>query len=138
MSKIVTVPLANPASTGNNTHTPITVGDSWDSICFDFFVEAVGATPTVTWKIQGSNTGASGTATDWTDLFYLPGGGGATGATAASDTPSVAGMVVTGVGHAFIFPQNPHIRRFKYYRLVTSANTNVTYSAQAFAHDFQS
>lgn len=82
-----------------------------------FKVEAVGATPTVTYKVQGCYDGTS-----WFDLWYVPTG---------SDTASAATTVVTATGETYLFAK----RHYPYLRLVTTANTNVTYSCQAYGSE---
>lgn len=109
--------LAPAASTGNNTHTAVSVDTPGAVPALEFVVEAVGATPTVTWKFQGSFDNVT-----FYDLAYV---------TDASDTLSVATIASTATGRKVVFPANGLIRAYKYYRLVTSANTNVTYRAEA-------
>lgn len=113
--------LAATGSTGNNTHGAVHTGADWSSLAFQFVVEAVGSTPTVTWKVQGSLDN-----TRWYDMAYV---------TDASDTLSVATKTATGVGGQVIFTCNPSARRYQYVRLVTSANTNVTYRGELYLVD---
>jgi len=108
--------LAPSGSTGNNTHDGVFVGGSYDAVAFLFEVEAVGATPTVSWKIQGSLDGSN-----WHDLGYI---------TDASDTVATATRAATAVGAQVSFLSNPVARKYNHFRLVTSANTNVTYSSE--------
>lgn len=108
--------LAPDGSTGNNTHAGLHVGADYDSATVQFQVTAVGATPTVTWKVQGSFDSTNGTDGEWFDMGYV---------TDASDGFSVATRVRTAVGSDFNFLTRPA----KWLRLVTSANTNVTYKA---------
>jgi hypothetical protein len=103
-------------STGNNTHTAVRT-DANETVAFEMEVTAIGATPTVTWKIQGSMDGTS-----FWDVAYV---------TDANDTVAVAGRTMTTVSSQIQFLSNPVARRYKFYRLVTSANTNVTYRARA-------
>ncbi len=103
-------------STGNNTHSAVRVGPN-ETVAFEMEVTAIGATPTVTWKIQGSMDG-----TNWFDVAYV---------TDANDTVSVATRTMTTVSTQIAFLSNPVARRYNYYRLVTTANTNVTYKARA-------
>jgi hypothetical protein len=110
--------LAAAGSTGNNTHAGVFIGGTYDALAVAMEVTAVGATPTVTWKAQGSLDG-----TNWFDLGYI---------TDASDTVSVATRVMTAVGEQVSFLSNPVARKYNYIRLVTSANTNVTYKADLF------
>lgn len=107
--------LAAAGSTGNNTHSSVHVGGEYKAIAFVMNVTAIGATPTITYKYQGSADG-----TNWFDVFYV---------TDATDTASAGTRVMTTVSQQIAFLANPVARRYKYFRLVTSANTNVTYNA---------
>lgn len=108
-------------STGNNTHNSVAVGSDYSSVVLQFVTEAVGGTPTVTYKWQGSANNV-----DWYDLAYI---------TDASDTLSVATRASTATGAQISFTCNPSARRYKYYRLVTSLNTNVTYRGEIYLAD---
>lgn len=110
--------LAAKASTGNNTHAGVECGGVYDQVAVQFVVEAVGATPTVTWKVQGSADGLN-----WYDMIYI---------TDASDTPAVAAEVDTVVGASIHFLANAPSRKYDWFRLVTSANTNVTYRGELY------
>lgn len=114
---IESVTLAAPLSTGNATH-PSTRLDANETVAFEFEITAVGGTPTVTFKYQGSLDG-----TNWYDIAYV---------TDATDTVAVATRVVTAIGTSVQFLSNPVARRYKFYRCVTTANTNVTYTARAY------
>ncbi len=107
--------LAAAGATGVNTHAAVVVPDDTESIAVEFEVTAVGATPTITWKVQGSldeNT-VSDAASDWFDL----GGNPADSATEAVSTTKTA----VGVYTSFY---NELPRKI---RLVVTGNTNVTY-----------
>ena len=108
--------LAPSGSTGNNTHDGVFVGSEYEAIAFLFIVEAVGGSPTVTWKVQGSVDG-----TNWHDSGYI---------TDSSDTVSTATRIGNSVGAQVAFLSNPVARRYRYFRVVTSANTNVTYRVE--------
>lgn len=130
--------LANDGSTGNNTHNAVHIGATYDTVLAIFEITAVGATPTVTFKFQGifdvkpvlpNNSGILGgesaspstdlsTATNWFDMGYV---------TDAADTYAVATQTKTAVGRFHTFFKRPA----EFVRLVTSANTNVTYRAYA-------
>lgn len=112
---------ANVGATGNNTHSSVAIGADYSTVALQFVVEAVGATPTVTYKWQGSVDNSN-----WYDMAYI---------TDASDTLSVATRVVTATGATLGFICNGSVRRYKYVRLVTSANTNVTYRAEIYLAD---
>jgi hypothetical protein len=107
--------LAPTGSTGNNTHDAVATGD-YDAVVFQFVVESVGATPTVTYKFQGSVDG-----TNWYDIGYI---------TDATDGISQATRTRTAVGADVAFLSNPRARKYQHFRVVTSANTNVTYRAE--------
>lgn len=116
--------LAAAASTGNNTHVGIAFSEEADAVCLLFVVEAVGGTPTVTYKFQGANLATlPGATTDWFDLMVDP---------AETDT-GVATATKTAVGSYAYFLRG---HRFaKWVRCVTSANTNVTYRAELWNRD---
>jgi hypothetical protein len=46
--------LAAKGSTGNTTHPSVYLGSSYEAVVLQFVVEAAGATPTVTWKVQAT------------------------------------------------------------------------------------
>lgn len=123
MSAFGTGALAATGSTGNNTHAAVECGSSNAQIAAEFIVEAVGATPTVTWKVQGSHDG-----TNFYDWNYI---------TDSSDTAATTALTSTAVGRKTIFLANPGARMYRFARLVTSANTNVTYSANLYSYSAQ-
>lgn len=112
--------LAESGSTGNNTHSATSLGPT-ETLAFQLVVESVGATPTITWKIQGTIDG-----TRWYDLGYI---------TDSSDGISTTAITVAspsaGAG-SLIFLSNPVARQYQQYRAVTTANTNVTYRIEAY------
>lgn len=114
--------LAAAGSTGNNTHTGFNVSSFSEHLLLNFRITAVGATPTVTFKFQVSYDDpsvADGSA-DWFDIAVR-----ALDGTAA--TTFVVSSTKTGVGnYGFVVPEDTGFKRV---RVVTSANTNVTYSA---------
>jgi hypothetical protein len=110
--------LAASGSTGNATHTSKQAGRAATSVVFVFEITAVGATPTVTYKYQGSVDN-----TNWYDILYI---------TDASDTAAATAFTKTAVGQYICFLSNPGVRNYKYFRLVTSANTNVTYKSDLY------
>lgn len=113
------VALAATGSTGNNSHTGVGATPTADKAAVAFVVEAVGATPTVTYKIQGSFDG-----TNWFDLILLP---------SDSETAAVT-KVVTATGTYVSYLTQAQVRFARFLRLVTSANTNVTYKADLYQH----
>jgi hypothetical protein len=88
-------------------------------MAIEFIIEAVGGTPTITFTIQGSMDGG----TSWTDLAYVT-----QDATVAS---SKAGIVQTAVGTYTYFLDGLDKRFFDMIAIKPSANTNVTYRANA-------
>lgn len=106
--------LANPGTTGNNTHQ-ITTNEAQDADrkVLQILVEAVGGTPTATFTWEGSVDGAN-----WVPVSYV---------TAASSTESQAAVVLTAVGVTLLWLAGPS-RFFRFFRVRVTANTNVTYS----------
>lgn len=118
LGKVATL-LAPTASTGNNTHTGVAYkpGSGYGSpVGIQFVVEVAGATPTVTWKAQGSLDG-----TNWYDVLYI---------SDSSDTAAATTKTATAVGAQVIYLSNTQSRGYSFYRIVTSANTNITYRAE--------
>lgn len=117
--------LAATGSTGNNTHAGVSLEDA-DGVAIAFIVEAAGATPTVTFKVQGAleDSTVADSAANWIDLAYLPSSG---------DTPATTTQTATAVGATVFFLDFASGARFyRRFRLVTSANTNITYRANAY------
>lgn len=113
--------LAPTGSTTNLTHVAKLADADYEGVVFQFVVEAVGATPTVTYKFQGSPDNVN-----WYDTAYI---------TDAVDTLAVATRVVTAVAGYIQFLANPAARQYRYYRCVTSAILNVTYRAEMYLVD---
>lgn len=113
---VTNVSLAPTGSVGNNTHAAVTIS-SFGEIAFQFVVEVAGATPTVTYKFQGTEDGVN-----WYDLTYV---------TDATDAAAQAARTATAVGAQIEFLDNPAERHYVQFRCVTSLNTNVTYRAEA-------
>ena len=117
--------LAAAGSTGNNTHASVSLADPGaTAVAFNFIITAVGATPTVTWKIQGSydDSGTSDANSSWFDMSFRD-------ALSTSLTTLVANLTKTAVG-AYVCLMPIDIPGPAKVRLVTSANTNVTYKAE--------
>jgi len=113
--------LAATGTTGNNTHASVGVSPVVNHVSAVLIIEAVGATPTITAKLQGTldpNSVADRSA-PWFDLWATPAGANAE---AASQTQTAVGAWPVYVNAAAKFAHR--------IRLVTSANTNVTYSAE--------
>lgn len=111
--------------TGNNTEASVeSAGPQNRQVGFQFNVEVAGATPTVTWKIQGSLDNST-----FYDVFYV---------TDSSDTAAATTIVSTAVGSKVIFLANQTSRMYRWFRVVTTSNTNITYGADMylFASEF--
>jgi hypothetical protein len=113
--------LAAVGTTGNNTSAGVSIPVDVDVINAEIKVEAVGATPTITYKLQGSDDDGTvaDAASDWYDLSMLPEGANTE---VATDTKTAVGVYEYSLEQA----RRPTSK----VRLVTSANTNVTYSAE--------
>jgi|SRR5581483_3159294 len=121
------IPLTASAQTGNNTHAGVQI-NSYNAIAFQLVAEAVGATPTITWKIQASvdDLSVSDGNARWFDVGYI---------TDASDTISTTTRTFgsPSAGQSQVsFLSNPVARKYRRWRVVTSANTNVTYRVEAY------
>jgi len=107
--------LAATGTTGNNTHDAVHVGGGYETAIVQFVVEAAGAGPTVTWKVQGRIDDGS----DWFDLGYV---------TDSNDTFATTTRTATATGKQLNFSK----RKYKYLRLVTTLNTNITYRCEVY------
>lgn len=118
--------LAAPGSTGNNTHASLEVPPNADSLALELEITAVGATPTISFLFQGSldEPSLSDASSDWDDLEVLP-------SDAVAETATVQTKTAVGVYGNYVDLNKRPIRKV---RLVTSANTNVTYEADAAAY----
>lgn len=118
--------VAPIGSTGNNTHNSFRASANNSDYAFVLIVENGGATPTISWKIQGAMDSDSVTDVNanWFDLLMLP---------ANSDTvaaiPLVVSSATTGTVSAVFLAQAPS-RFARRFRIVTTANTNVTYRVE--------
>lgn len=109
--------LAPKGTTGNVLGSAVQGIPDYYAAGFQFVVEAAGATPTITFTVQGSLDNIT-----WSDITYLPAG---------SDTASVAPQTVTAVGTTVFFLDDPSGARFyKYWRLNPTANTNITFRCE--------
>lgn len=126
---------AQPGSTGNTTHTSVEIPADFDQLVAVFIVEAVGATPTVTFKFQVSfdPMDVSDANSQWADMAYVLLGA----AEDAAETFVVTTQTVTAVGRTTELPYvGSKDQAFpRKVRLVTSANTNVTYRAEIQGRD---
>lgn len=120
------ITVAPAGSTGNNVHAGVGLPGIAHLLAIAFICEVAGATPTVTWKVQGAVdplTVLDANAA-WVDLPYV---------TPATDTLAQATIARTAVGEDLIWLAQSAIRLFRRIRLVTTANTNVTYRCEAHA-----
>jgi hypothetical protein len=117
--------LAATGQTGNNTHPSVWLGSSYEAVAMQFVVEVAGATPTVTWKVQASpdDNKVTDANSNWYDVGYVTDG---------TDTIAQTARTATAVGAQVQFVSNPVARRYQKFRLVTSANTNITYRGEVF------
>lgn len=128
MAGITKDDLAPANTTGNNTHKSVSISDRSDQCAVHFHVDAVGATPTVTFKVQAAmeSGDVDDASSHWFDIAMQP-----------SDTAGaseVTNVTKTAIGVYTYYLQMAQ-RFFKKLRLVTSANTNVTYHAHVYARD---
>ena len=114
--------------TGNNVHDSVRSSPNSTHVIFVLIVEAGGATPTISWKVQGAMDADAITDANanWFDLLMLPPG---------SDTVAAIPLVIpspnatTGVSSPAYIAQAT-IRFARRFRVVTTANTNVTYRVE--------
>ena len=110
---------ATTNQTGAGVETTNIVEDA--QIAHQLVVEAVGATPAITWKIQGSLDNAN-----WYDCVYY---------TDANDTSAVAartGPTAAGAQVQWLDSGNSS-RMYRYWRAVISGITNTTYRVEMYA-----
>jgi hypothetical protein len=115
--------MAVTGTTGNNTSAGVGLSPAANRAAFLFVVEAVGGGPTVTYKFQGTLDVATVTDANanWADLLVLPIG---------SDTATAAPTALTATGVTIHYLAQAHTRFVRRVRVVTSANTNVTYRCE--------
>lgn len=111
--------LAPTGTTGNNTHTlggAVPEGVDPSGVAVQLNVEAAGATPTLTWVLEGSIDGVNWVTVPVVDNL--------------SDAAVFAATTVTAVGlyFKFLWAAAGCARFFRYYRVRVTANTNITYS----------
>lgn len=111
--------LAPRGATGNNTHAGVGLAPYANKVCAVLVIEAIGAGPTVTAKIQGTldTSDINDASANWFDLPFL------------TDTNDTVGATITkvAVGAFPMWLSQSHSRFVRRVRAVTSANTNVTY-----------
>jgi len=118
------IQLAPKGQTGTGRFPAHVVPES-PLIAIEFVVEAVGATPTVTYTIQGLRPGAESTdSAEWVDLMYLD--------MDSSVAASKAGIVATTVSRVVKYLDGLDRRFFEAIAVNVSANTNVTFRANLY------
>ena len=126
MSAIIgPVPLATTGSTGNNTHASVGLNVVPSKIAANLIIEAVGATPTITATLQGTldpGTVVDGSA-QWFNISFFKADSSGAATESANQTQTTTGAFPMYVG----LSRNKFARRL---RLVTTANTNVTYRCE--------
>ena len=116
--------MAPTGSTGNHSdHPGVGLSPAANRAAFAFVVEVAGAGPTVTFKFQGTLDPQSVTDANalWQDLFVLPIG---------SDTGTAAPAAATATGVFIHYLAQAHTRFVRRVRVITSANTNITYRCE--------
>lgn len=118
------IQLAVPGSTG--TGRKFALGfPRVPLVAIEFVVEAIGATPTVTFTIQVLKAGGDpAVAGDWVDTNYVD----ADSSVAAAKT----GITMTAVGKTVKYIDGLDKRFYDAVAVNVSANTNVTYRANAY------
>lgn len=126
MSAFNSIIAAAIGSTGNNTHASVRCAPSASQSAFVLVVETGGATPAISWKVQGALDvdGIADGSANWFDLVLIP-----AGSDTAAAIPIVVSSAVTGTVSAAFLSQ-AHSRFARRIRIVTTANTNVTYRVE--------
>ena len=114
--------LAPAGSTGNLTGTPVAIDADIERAAVEFVIEAIGATPQVTWKAQVSEDGIT-----FFDAQYVTDAVDTVATAAITQNPSV-------VGTKIIFLRLAD-RAWKWVQIVVSANTNTTFRAEVYETD---
>ena len=111
--------LAPVGSTTVQRYSLANMSEVWRA-AVQFTIESVGATPAISWTVQGSLDGSR-----WYDLEYL------TPDSAVAASKAAITSVTTGVLNATLLYLDGLDRRFfKYFAVNVSANTNCTFNAQ--------
>jgi hypothetical protein len=122
--------LAPPGSSGNVTGSSVRVHPGAQKLAFLLAIEAAGATPALSWRVQGSMDGdqASDAAANWVDLALITAASDSVAAIpivvnpAPAGTSSVAWLSGGGATSANRAPSR-FVRRV---RVITSATVNMT------------
>lgn len=115
--------LAAVGTVANTTHPSVALDELEGKVQVEVEITAVGATPTVTYKVQGSfdNPTVPDADSDWADLELDP----------LDNTAAAASFTKTAVGvYQYAIPEQDVPSKI---RLVSSAILNVTYEAEVYA-----
>ncbi len=101
--------------TTTNANSPsVNIEQDVEAVALEVNVEAVGATPTATFELQGSMDG-----NNWYTVRHVP-----------SDSEVAASTAIyTTVGRRLHFLKTDLGQVYRFFRAVSSANTNVTFSS---------
>lgn len=123
MPSITKHTLAPSGSTGNNTHSSVALSAQTKSITALCRITNAGATPTVTFALQGSidDPSVADGASNWFSLSVRKIDNTSKVTLVLSDTQTAVG------GYAYAVPEDVAVRKV---RLAVSANTNITYTAE--------
>lgn len=115
--------LAPAGSTGNNVHTSVDIAPDIDTVAAKFEITVAGATPTVSYKLQATFDGPDipDATADWFDAFAMP-----------YDSATEAGVQTKTALGVYALMLDLRRRPARRVRLVTTANTNVTYEGDLF------
>lgn len=115
--------MANTGTTGNNTHTSVGLSAAAKHAAFAFIVEVAGGGPTVTYVFEGTldPQAVSDANALWFPLIVLP---------SNNDTATATPAAATTVGAKVHYLAQAHSRFIRRARVVTSANTNITYRCE--------
>jgi hypothetical protein len=126
---------ALPGQTGNNTHPSVEIPADFDQLIATFICEATGATPTITykWQVTFDPPEVSDANAQWTDLAYVV----LAAAEDAGETFVTTTRTVTTVGRDSVLPYTGTKTQAlpRRMRLVTTANTNITYRGEVQGRD---
>lgn len=124
---MLTYELAPKLSTGTGRSTVKHV-EGWRTVAIEFEVEAIGATPTVTFTVQGQLDRTPPKLDDdpasplWENLAYVR--------SDATTAASSAAQVITTVSKTILWVEGLEKRSFRSLAINVTANTNVTFSAR--------
>ena len=120
MSAVAQYPLHAVGSVGNASSVARDAGSDAEYVCLEVVIEAIGATPTVTIALEGSMDG-----TNFVACRHVP----------HDSETSAASQTYTTTGRRYLFLKSDLGAFFRFFRAVSSANTNVTFSTNLFTLD---